>query len=458
MSSVPSVIGYCRVSSREQSENSSALEQQIARVKAAGAEDVLVDIESARASREDERIEFKRLITLVKGRQVEKVIITRFDRLSRSLPTLRKTVDMFQESGVALVALDNAVDMSTSDGKFQVQLMGALAEMESDRLSERIKHGHAYFRKQKKASHPPFGYITQDFKHVVDRTPFVCLLETQAELSKFDLSRWLIETYVSLQSLSGTCRRFNEVYGFTAFYSGSALSRWLKSPVLRGHLVYRPKSPNPEIYHNEHEPILTEAEFQDIKQIMEFNFKIGGYGHSRGRYALTGLVRCDCCGKGCVIANGLGGVYKYFVCARSRTKACECKKGVRMEILEKAVIDALVERAEEIADLANTHTPTKESTELAELRSQLAVLENMGENPAIVDARASLKSQIEALTHRRESHTQVDTGLQELLTVVASRSDFWESLPTDQKRRFLRALVEAVVIRNGQLVGVDLLV
>ena len=293
---------------------------------------------------------------------------------------------------------------------------------------------------------------------MVNREPFICLLESKQELSAFDLSRWIIETYVRLQSLGGTCRQFNATYGFSVFFSVTALGRWIRSPVLRGHIVYRPKSTNPEIYHNEHESIMTEVEYQDIKQILEFNSKVGGFGHSRGRYALTGLVRCECCGKGCVIANGLGGKYKYFLCARSRTKACQCNKGVRMEVLEKAVIDALVERSKEIADLANTPTKKVESKELAELRSKLDVLESLGNNQAIVVAKASLKQQIEALAHRRKSLSEVDTELQELLTAVAGEREFWESLPTNQKQRFFRALVESVVIRNGILVGVDLLV
>ena len=56
-----SIVGYCRVSSREQSDNSSALEQQIPRVREAGAEEVLIDVESGRSSREDTEPNFKSL-------------------------------------------------------------------------------------------------------------------------------------------------------------------------------------------------------------------------------------------------------------------------------------------------------------------------------------------------------------------------------------------------------------
>jgi site-specific DNA recombinase len=40
------IPGYARVSSREQAENSHALEQQIARLKAAGATEIYFDVES----------------------------------------------------------------------------------------------------------------------------------------------------------------------------------------------------------------------------------------------------------------------------------------------------------------------------------------------------------------------------------------------------------------------------
>ncbi|NJL85829.1 MAG: recombinase family protein [Leptolyngbyaceae cyanobacterium SM1_1_3] len=79
---MPSTVGYCRVSSREPSDNTAALEQQKARVKEAGAEEILVDVESGRSGREDERPEFQRLMHLVEQQRVEKVIVTRLDNTS----------------------------------------------------------------------------------------------------------------------------------------------------------------------------------------------------------------------------------------------------------------------------------------------------------------------------------------------------------------------------------------
>ena len=60
-------------------------------------------------SREDGRTEFQKLMKLVEQQRIEKVIVTRLDRLSRSLPTLRRILDTFDESGVALVVCQASI-------------------------------------------------------------------------------------------------------------------------------------------------------------------------------------------------------------------------------------------------------------------------------------------------------------------------------------------------------------
>lgn len=96
-------VGYARVSSRKQAVNSQALEQQIARLKEAGATEIFQDIQSG--SRDD-RPALNELMSLVRERKVTEVIITRIDRKARSLIKLRECVDMYQKSNVNLRILD----------------------------------------------------------------------------------------------------------------------------------------------------------------------------------------------------------------------------------------------------------------------------------------------------------------------------------------------------------------
>ncbi len=104
------VIGYARVSSREQSENSHALEQQIERLRAAGATEVYSDTESG--WKDGSRHGLKKVLELVQSHSCDEVIITRLDRLSRKGVTSFAIFEDFLQLGVTLRALDEPFDLT----------------------------------------------------------------------------------------------------------------------------------------------------------------------------------------------------------------------------------------------------------------------------------------------------------------------------------------------------------
>ena len=65
------ILGYARVSTREQALNSHALEQQEARLKEAGAMEILTDVQSGRRS---DRIQLKKLTKLIESGEVKEII------------------------------------------------------------------------------------------------------------------------------------------------------------------------------------------------------------------------------------------------------------------------------------------------------------------------------------------------------------------------------------------------
>lgn len=146
------VYGYARVSTQEQAEEFDALNQQVARLKTAGATEVLIDIESGR---NDERKQYNELLKLVQQNQVDEIIITRVDRLGRSVITIHKAIDVFVKHNVNLRILDAPVDPNSPFGWFSINQMSGLAEFESRLLSQRIRHGNNYFRQQLKYCVPP---------------------------------------------------------------------------------------------------------------------------------------------------------------------------------------------------------------------------------------------------------------------------------------------------------------
>ena len=68
-------------------------------------------------------------------------MVTKLDRIGRSLQHLLSLFDEFQKKGVNFIAITQNIDTSSSIGKFQLQILGAFAEFERNIISERTKEG-----------------------------------------------------------------------------------------------------------------------------------------------------------------------------------------------------------------------------------------------------------------------------------------------------------------------------
>lgn len=221
------IYAYARVSSREQAVNTNALEQQIERLKAAGATIIICDVQKGK---KDNRPGLLQIMKLVREKKVFEVIFTRLDRLGRSVVLIRKNVAVFQQTGVNLRVLDQLIDLKTSQGIFMVNLLGSLAELEVDQISERVKHGHQHRRNQNAACGSlPFSYRMEGTSYRLNHSPFLCLLaqrpENYPELSAEDytgelpeitvaqLAQDCIKTFLETKGLSKAVRVISQRYG-----------------------------------------------------------------------------------------------------------------------------------------------------------------------------------------------------------------------------------------------------
>ncbi|MBD2057899.1 recombinase family protein [Oculatella sp. FACHB-28] len=468
------IIGYARVSKREQAEDSHALEQQQNRLRVAGAEEILTDVESGR---KDDRPQFQQLMELVRQQRVERVVVTRIDRLGRSLPSCAKTLEDFQKSGVLLQVLDGSVDLTTVGGRTQAGIMAVLAQMESEMISDRSRHGWEYLRQRRVAMNAPFGYRKVEDRHQLDHETFLCLLETGEEMSRAKVARDLVDLFMKTRSLRQTIRALNEKYGIQQFQhtrstrsgfehkglfgrSPSGLRRWLTSPVLRGHLVYFADDPErTQIIHDTHadQRLISDEEYRSIEEILGVNRERRGWGAIAPVYPLSGLVKCSVCGSTCYSSKAGADLkhnrrqdYGYYFCRAGAVGACTNKNYVRMDVVEDKVITALIDRANGIADLAEEPLETQEDPKIVELRAQIEGLEklasNFGSNPALEIAKQDISAQIEGLRNKSKARAEEQTDLIETLLTLRDRR-YWDVLETTEKRSVFRLLVERIDVK-----------
>src|SRR5687768_7706085 len=109
-------IGYARTSTIEQG---ASFEAQMAQLKAAGCEKVFKEEVSAVATRR-EQLE----AALDYAREGDALVVTKLDRLARSVPHLVSIGQQLERKGVALKVLDQAIDTSTPTGRLMFNMLG----------------------------------------------------------------------------------------------------------------------------------------------------------------------------------------------------------------------------------------------------------------------------------------------------------------------------------------------
>lgn len=125
-------IGYGRVSTRDQHP-----EAQHDALTAAGCEEVFVDKASGTLAR---RPELDKAL-LAANRAGDQLVVTKLDRLGRSLEHLIELSKQLQAKQVDLVVLDQGIDTSTAVGRLFFSIIGAIAEFEHALMSERTIDG-----------------------------------------------------------------------------------------------------------------------------------------------------------------------------------------------------------------------------------------------------------------------------------------------------------------------------
>jgi DNA invertase Pin-like site-specific DNA recombinase len=133
------VYGYARVSSTDQD-----LTIQQAALEAAGCMTIFAEKKSG--TRRDGRTELQVLLECV--REGDTVIITRIDRLARSMRDLQNIVQELKEKGVALKATEQPIDTGSAAGKAFLDMLGVFAEFETNLRRERQLEGIAKAKKE----------------------------------------------------------------------------------------------------------------------------------------------------------------------------------------------------------------------------------------------------------------------------------------------------------------------
>ena len=104
--------------------------------------DVIQDYcDVAVSGRREGRPQLNALMAAVRNREIDCVLVWKFDRFARSTRHLLTSLEEFDHLGVRFVSVQDQIDTDSPMGRAMFTIIGAMAELESSLVSERVTAG-----------------------------------------------------------------------------------------------------------------------------------------------------------------------------------------------------------------------------------------------------------------------------------------------------------------------------
>ena len=456
---------YARVSTGSD-EQEAALAQQLDRLRAAAIGHETVEFIDVASGTRDDRPQLQALLAACRQGQLDRVICTRLDRLSRSMAHGAELLSYFSADDTpSLLALDDALDLATIGGRLVARMLINLGQAESERLSERIRHGRAYQRKQLIPLGPkaPYGYRFNAERSNYELDPVTA-----------PIARGLVAQFIGNGLLRPLLRQAQELTP-CPWSSVAGMRSWLMNPTLAGYRVYghdvsyRDESGRMrkrrlkageylEVIANAHEPLISAVDHAKVQALIDEHSNRKSSGLLKGYVReLTKLVVCSHCGHFMSYQHHvrLGPIYmrcSYFPCVSER------RNRIKVQTVKDAIWQKLKGHRQQLVahEIAVSGIEAGQLDEAVALEQEIRALEQRRDpdfTEAILRKRMKLQTMLQMQGHRLD----VELVPQDIDRALKDPA-YWAAIAASEQetRRMFTDWVEQVLVRDRAVEAVRL--
>ncbi|MDT3417000.1 site-specific DNA recombinase [Brevibacillus aydinogluensis] len=333
---------YCRVSTDEQAREGVSLEEQQERLQAycramGWSDEVVLFVDNGFSAKSTERPQLQKLLKEIEAGNVAKVMVTKLDRLSRRLLDLLKLIDLFQEHQVSFISISESFDTNTPSGRLTLQVLGAVAEFERERIRERVLENMFHAAHQGRwLTQSPYGYRLENKELVID--------EKEAEVVKrvYDL---FLEKGLGFYSIAKILNEEGIPSKQNKEWSIRSIKLMLMNPAYKGTLVWnrRDSSKKKRSLKDDEEwivvedclPVIIDKSTWDSVQVKLHKSPIPPRAKT-SPHLLGGLLKCGNCGSGMSIgwSGSPKNRYRVYRCSANKNKGTCTSKQYRADEVE----------------------------------------------------------------------------------------------------------------------------
>ena len=311
---------YPRVSTEDQSRFGHSLDEQEDRLKKLcefkDYEIYKVYREEGVSAKDTNRPKFKEMIQDMKDGKINKIIVYKLDRLTRSIQDLENICKMLEEYNCDLESVAEEINTGNANGKFFIRMLTILAQLEIERTSERTKFGLIGAAKKGHISgQPALGYTKKDKskKLVIDD------LES-------DVVKRIFSMYLEGSSVCHICEIFNEENVLNKHWATITVDKILSNKIYIGSIEHGKRDKkNTQIFEDVVPAIIDKTTFECVQKRKEKNLK--NYKRKR-TYIFMQKILCPKCHKimgGESSTSGTGDKHIYYKCNCCKRRISEKK-------------------------------------------------------------------------------------------------------------------------------------
>lgn len=406
--SIKRVAIYARVSTTEQAEEGYSIDEQ-QRLLTEWCEKNGYIVHEVYADRGISGKSIKKRPALIKliddaqNKRFDVVLVWKTNRLARNILDLLKIVEVFDQNYISFRSYTENHETETSQGKLQFHMLAAIAEFERNTISENVKMGMlARAREGKWNGGRVLGYDIVDISTPSDKRKHTKLVINEKEAKTV---KRIFELYLAGNGYKAIANRVNKE-GHRGKrgkeFSISTIKTILENPVYVGMIRYDVRrnwtdkrrgdiNPNPIIQKGEHEPIISQLDWEKAQHILKERSNKPNRVHG-GTFPFTGVMKCPQCGAGMVVMrtvnklkDGTRKKLEYYACGAWKNKGTAvCRSNsVRADKAESYIFEKLQELAtnkqliKEVAERVNGKRSNKDEPLQQEHRVLLKELEEV---------------------------------------------------------------------------------
>lgn len=447
-----------------------------------------------------QRPAMQQLLADIKCSKIERVIVYKMDRISRSVLDFSELLKLFDDNDISFISATEQFDTSTPMGRAMVYITMTFAQMERETIRERVRDNWYYRAKQGifTGGKPPYGYVS--VRSIIDK-------KTQSILSIDTTASKIVNSIFDMFTLDGFGLRALATELNAKNITPARSDRWTHASVrtILRNSIYAPATPVIYKYHNNlgiliinelsefsgeygvyvggtrrgsgkelkfnkqsdrfliigrHRPLISDVVWLATQKKLDNNINTRRLGTSKVSW-LGGLVFCGECGYRMYTCKNSSGTH-YIKCGGRNMRgldSCPNAKSHKIKVIEDYVFAQLSKKVTTIDISVPVPEPNVNidiEIKIAEIESKIANLITAIENGTPC---APLNIRIEELEKERlrlvNSIVTISADTSALLAARDSFVDNWSSCDIFAKHRIVKSLINKIIFYADNVIEIN---